>query len=189
GHSRQRTERTGSRTPEYKACLVRTSSPSHTGWLQLDLRYFCRIFHIPRTAKPEPVHFRVGFGSVSLRRPYRRGAVNPASSTESFLRSFLRPLGIPVRCLFVVIGVVPVSRPFCDIAGHLKDSVGADGVLIFVDGNNRRIQQEPFRPVTHRAGQPRTAKVGPAQSCRLVAPWINASIFTSRCLLPFRRGR
>src|SRR5882672_5146349 len=148
----------------------------------LRTRYF---FHIPRTAKTEPIHFRVGISPISLSRPHGRRTVDPPATTKGFLCPTFRPLGIPVRRRFVIVRVVPIVCPFSYIARHLIDTVRANRVLVLVHGNDRRIEQQSLRPVANRSGQSRPAEVGPAQSCRLIPPGIDASILAPGGLFPF----
>src|SRR5438105_2966528 len=156
------------------------------GRLVLGVRH---IAQISSTAETQPVHLRVGIGPVALGRTNAGGAVNPPATTKGLLRPLLRPLRIAIRRRLVIVRVVPVGRPFRHIAGHLKDSIGADRVLVLVHRDDRWIEQQSLRPVADRPGQAGTAEVGPAQSCWLVAPWIDAPVLAARRLLPLRRRR
>ena len=133
--------------------------PGGMGTSALHTRCF---FHIPRAAKTEPIHFRVGISPISLSRPHGGRTVDPAAATKGFLCPAFRPLGIPVRRRFVIVRVVPIVCPFSHIAGHLIDAIRTNRIFVFVHGDDRRIEQQSLRPIAHRSGQSRAAEVGPA---------------------------
>ncbi len=60
----------------------------------LQARHF---FDIPGAAESHPVHLGVGISPVALRDPHAQRAVDPASYTETPLRSLLWSLGTLVR--------------------------------------------------------------------------------------------
>ena len=101
----------------------------------------------------------------------------------------IRALRVAIRPVFVKGRLVPIRHPFGHIAGHIEDAIRTDCVVVLVHRNDGRVEQQSFRAVPHRSGQPRPSIIRPRKSRHLVPPGVDTAILTPRGFLPLCFGR
>jgi len=127
-------------------------------------------FHVLRTTKAHPVDLGTAIRTIAHRRPPGGGAIHPSAGAKRLLCAGLGAFRVLVRRGLVIILIVPIRDPLGHISDGLVEAILTHGVLVLVDRNNRRIKQQPLRPVPHRTRQAGPAEIRSGWTGIFVAP-------------------